>query len=160
MASLTGWGRETWGNGAWGSNGVLEVTGVEAAGTTGSETVVIIETITVTGVEATGSTGTIIYQGDLITGWGRSTWGSGVWGDASAVVETGVQAASTIGTSTILHGEGVQPVGIEVAGAVGTAGFGTEFDVTGVEATGSVNRPNVWSVIDTSSGTIWTEIAA
>jgi len=29
-----------------------------------------------------------------------------------------------------------------------------------VEAIGSVNRPNVWSVIDTSSGTIWTEIAA
>ena len=160
MASLTGWGRETWGNGAWGSNGVLEVTGVEAAGATGSEIVVIVQTITVTGVEATGSTGTIIFQADLITGWGRSTWGSGVWGDPAVVIETGVEAAGAIGTSTFIHGAGVEPTGVEAAGKTGSVGFGVEFDVTGVEAIGSVSTPMVWSGIDTSSGTIWIDIAA
>ena len=160
MASLTGWGRETWGNGAWGSNGVLEVTGVEAAGSIGSETVVIVQTITVTGVEATGSTGNIIFQDDLITGWGRSTWGSGVWGDAAVVLGTGVEAASAIGSSTVVIPVSLSVTGVEAASAIGTVGKGTEFIVTGVEAVGAVNRPNVWSVIDTSSGTIWTDIAA
>jgi hypothetical protein len=160
VASVTGWGRETWGNGAWGSNGVLEVTGVEAAGATGSETVVIVQTITVTGVEATGSTGTIIFQGDLITGWGRSTWGSSVWGDPAVVIETGVEAASAIGTPTFIHGAGVEPTGVQAAGIIGNVGFGVKFYVTGVEAIGSVNTPMVWSDIDTSSGTIWIDIAA
>ena len=73
-----------------------------------------------------------------VAGWGRGTWGSGTWGEPSPVEVTGVVAASEIGS----------------------VGKGTEFSVTGVEAVGAVNRPNVWSVIDTSSGTIWTEIAA
>tara|TARA_R110002020_G_scaffold475336_1_gene709644 strand:- start:1519 stop:2049 length:531 start_codon:yes stop_codon:yes gene_type:complete len=176
MSSFTGWGRSTWGNGAWGSRGTLSVTGVEASATTskgwGRNTwssgtwgspyldFKITAALSPVGVGANGSTGIIVFQDELITGWGRSTWGSGLWGDPAIIVETGLQAASTIGTPTFIHGDGVEPVGIEVAGAVGTVGFGTEFDVTGVEATGSVNRPNVWSVIDTSSGTIWTEIAA
>ena len=160
MASLTGWGRETWGNGAWGTNGVLEVTGLEAAGSLGTETVVIVQTITVTGVEATGSTGTIIFQADLITGWGRSTWGSGVWGDPAVVIETGVEAAGAIGTSTFIHGAGVEPTGVQAAGRTGSAGFGLQVDVTGVEAISAINRPTVWSDIDTSSGTIWIDIAA
>jgi hypothetical protein len=204
VASLTGWGRETWGNGAWGSNGLLDVTGVEASGAIGTETVVIVQTITVTGVEATGSTGTIIFQADLITGWGRSTWGSGVWGDAAVVLETGVEAASAIGSSTVvipvsLSVTGVEAAsaigtisvgtfvtisatgvsaasaigtvtasgkslfsvtGVEAASAIGSVGKGVAFSVTGVEAVGVVNRPNVWSEIDTSSGTIWTRIAA
>jgi len=160
VASVTGWGRETWGNGAWGTNGVLEVTGVEAAGAIGSETVVIVQTIAVTGVEATGSTGTIIFQDDLITGWGRSTWGSSVWGDPAVVIETGVEAASAIGTVTLIHGAGVLPTGVQAAGQIGNVGFGVVFDVTGVEAIGSVSTPMVWSDIDTSSGTIWIDIAA
>tara|TARA_R100001132_G_C3232727_1_gene66647 strand:- start:30 stop:644 length:615 start_codon:yes stop_codon:yes gene_type:complete len=204
VASLTGWGRETWGNGAWGTNGVLEVTGVEAAGAIGSETVVIVQTIAVTGVEATGSIGNIIFQADLITGWGRSTWGSGVWGDAAVVLETGVEAASAIGSSTVvipvslsvtgveaasaigtvsvgtfvtISATGVEAAsaigtvtasgksifsvtGVEAVGKIGTVGKGVAFSVTGVEARGVVNTPMVWSVIDTSSGTIWTEIAA
>jgi hypothetical protein len=54
----------------------------------------------------------------------------------------------------------VSPTGVEAAGAIGSVGKGVAFSVTGVEAIGSVNRPNVWSDIDTSSGTIWTDIAA
>ena len=204
MASFSGWGRSTWGNAAWGSPGTLDVTGVEAAGAIGSETVVIVQTIAVTGVEATGSTGNIIFQADLITGWGRSTWGSGVWGDAAVVLETGVEAAAAIGSQTVVIPVSLSVTGVEAAsaigtisvgtfvtisatgvsaasaigtvtasgksffsvtgvlaaGAIGTVGKGTEFIVTGVEAVGVVNRPNVWSVIDTSSGTIWTDIAA
>ena len=176
MASFSGWGRSTWGNAAWGSSGTLEVTGVEAAGVVpagwgrstwgsgvwGSTTVGVSITVTlsVTGFEATGSTGLIIFQDDLITGWGRSTWGSSVWGDPAVVIETGVEAASAIGTPTFIHGAGVEVTRVEAASAIGTVGFGVEFDVTGVGAIGSISTPNVWSEIGTSSGTIWIDIAA
>jgi len=160
MSSFSGWGRSTWGNGAWSSGGTLEVTGVEAAGAIGSESVTVTVTFSVTGVEATGSTGLILFQGDLITGWGRSTWGSSVWGDPAVVIETGVEAASAIGTVTFIHGAGVLPTGVQAAGIIGNVGFGVVLDVTGVEAAGVVSTPNVWSEIGTSSGTIWTDIAA
>ena len=41
MALVTGWGRGTWGSGAFGQASPVTVTGVSAASATGSETVVV-----------------------------------------------------------------------------------------------------------------------
>jgi hypothetical protein len=142
VSSFSGWGRLTWGSGAWGSRGTLEVTGIEAAGAIGSESVTIVQTVAVTGVEATGSTGNIT---------------PGVF---VSITATGVEAAGSLGSETVSAEVLQKATGVESAGKIGTVGKGTSFAVTGVSAEGLVSTANVWSVISTTQDPNWTRIAA
>ena len=59
MASLTGWGRLTWGSGSWGNPAPVSATGVESVGALGSETVLTSSVLSVTGVESVAGIGTV-----------------------------------------------------------------------------------------------------
>ena len=98
----------------------------------------------------------------LVTGWGRSTWGSGTFGEALPVTVTGVSAASATGSETVVVEAGiiVAVTSVVAEGKIGNVGTGSSFSVTGVSASTAIERPNVWSSITTDSGTIWTDIAA
>ena len=98
----------------------------------------------------------------LLTGWGRSTWGSGTFGEALPVTVTGVSAASATGSETVVTTASitVEVTSVVAQGKTGSVGKGAAFSVTGVSASTAIERPNVWSSIGTASGTIWTDIAA
>ena len=57
MANITGWGRGTWGEGAWNAPLPVEVTGVAGTTALGSETVLPAITVAVTGVAGTTAVG-------------------------------------------------------------------------------------------------------
>ena len=46
-----------------------------------------------------------------ITGWGRSTWGSGAWGEAVPVTVTGVAGTSALGSVTVTGDANVSVLG-------------------------------------------------
>jgi len=74
------WGVGTWGGGAWGQSLTtvdVSVTGVEATGNIGTETLTI--ELTETGVAGTGTTGSESIT-ITTTSWGDSTWGADTWG--------------------------------------------------------------------------------
>ena len=142
MALLYGWSRETWSSGPWSQPAALAVTGVEAAGALGSESIKIDVTIEVTGLEIANSIGTVSVVTDAI------------------LTASGVQSAGAIGSATVTT-EIVTPVtGVEAVGEIGDVGKGVSFVVTGVEAASFVKTPNVWSVIDTTQDANWVRIAA
>ena len=57
MANITGWGRGTWGQGAWNAPLPVEVTGVAGTTALGSETVLPAISVAVTGVAGTTAVG-------------------------------------------------------------------------------------------------------
>ena len=57
MANITGWGRGTWGQGAWNAPLPVEVTGVAGTTALGSESVLPAITVAVTGVSGTTAVG-------------------------------------------------------------------------------------------------------
>ena len=142
MALLYGWSRETWSSGPWSQPAPLAVTGVEAAGALGSESIKIDVTIEVTGLEIANSIGTVT----VVTN--------------SILTVTGVEAAGTLGSESIVTELIFGVTGVEAVGAIGDIGKGVSFVVTGVEAQGLVATPNVWSVIDTTQDANWVQIAA
>jgi hypothetical protein len=60
MASITGWGRGTWSQGAWGEAIPVILTGEAATGAAGSVAVVAEANVPVTGLEATTSVGSVV----------------------------------------------------------------------------------------------------
>jgi len=142
VALLYGWSRETWSSGPWSQPAPLAVTGVEAAGALGSESIKIDVTIEVTGLEIANSIGTVT----VVTN--------------SILTVTGVEAAGTLGSESIVTELIFGVTGVEAVGAIGDIGKGVSFVVTGVEAQGLVTTPNVWSVIDTTQDANWVQIAA
>ena len=142
MALLYGWGRETWSSGPWSQPAPLAVTGVEAAGALGSESIKIDVTIAVTGLEAANYIGTISVVSNSI------------------LTASGVQGAGAIGTATAATVVITTVTGVSAAGEIGDVGKGVSFVVTGVEAVSFVVTPNVWSVIDTTQTANWVPIAA
>ena len=140
MASLTGWGRQTWGSGAWGEEAPVELTGLIASTLVGDVTIEAIGNITqnVTGLEADGVVGTATVDPEtnvLVTGlatevdtdgvaknavvalggWGRGTWGEGPFGEAlqDDIITT------EVGTVRILE-EYIQVTGVAAEGIAGT----------------------------------------
>ena len=142
MALLYGWSRETWSSGPWSQPAPLAVTGVEAAGALGSESVKIDVTIEVTGLEIANSIGTVT----VVT--------------SSILTVTGVAAAGALGSESVITELIFGVTGVEAVGEIGDIGKGVSFVVTGVEAQGLVTTPNVWSVIDTTQDANWVQIAA
>lgn len=140
MASLTGWGRQTWGSGAWNEAAPVEPTGLIASTVVGDVTVEAIGNITqnVTGLAADGVVGTptadartnVLVTGlaaevdtdgvaknvtVALGGWSRGTWGEGPFGQAlqDDIITTAV------GTVRILE-EYIQVTGVASDGVVGS----------------------------------------
>ena len=63
MASIQGWGRETWGSGAWGQQAPVEATGVGLTSATATPTITGACNITLTGLGTTLALGTAVGTG-------------------------------------------------------------------------------------------------
>jgi hypothetical protein len=105
MASVQGWGRETWGSGAWGEYAPFAVTGNGLTSSTNNVTVVTDQIISVTGVGLTSAEGTAVGTGVAIaTPSGVvATWqpiGTYVVQSDFIFPITGNQAATSVGTTS------------------------------------------------------------
>ena len=58
MASVQGWGRQAWGDGAWNEYGPIPVTGIGLTASTNDVTVTTDQVISVTGIGLTSNTKT------------------------------------------------------------------------------------------------------
>ena len=94
----------------------------------------------------------------LITGWNRSTWNAGAWNSPIPVEATGVSAASAVDSVTISLPVSVSVTGVSAASSIGSVQVNFAFTVDGVLAEGLVNDALVWSVIDTSQTSNFSEI--
>jgi len=63
MASIQGWGRETWNSGAWNQQAPVSVTGNGLTSSLGTETVATDQNISVTGIGLTSTAGTAVGTG-------------------------------------------------------------------------------------------------
>ena len=63
MASIQGWGRETWNSGAWSEQAPVSVTGNGLTSSLGTETVATDQIISVTGIALTSTRGTAVGTG-------------------------------------------------------------------------------------------------
>jgi len=63
MASIQGWGRETWNSGAWSEQAPVSVTGNGLTSSLGTETVTTDQNISVTGIGLTSTAGTLTATG-------------------------------------------------------------------------------------------------
>ena len=104
MASVQGWGRETWGSGAWSAYAPLAVTGNGLTSSTTTPTVVTDQIISVTGLGTTLSTGTATAVGIAnATPTGEeltSTVGDYTINTDHIFAITGVGATSSLGDTT------------------------------------------------------------
>ena len=63
MASIQGWGRQTWNSGAWSEQAPVSVTGNGLTSSLGTETVTTDQNISVTGIGLTSTAGTTVATG-------------------------------------------------------------------------------------------------
>jgi len=141
MALITGWDRSTWNAGTWNSPVPVEVTGVSAASATGSVTVNLPVSISVTGVSAASAIGSASVVVPV------------------TVAVSGVSAASAIGSATAVTNSNLSVTGVSAASGIGSVQINFAFSVEGVSAEGIVNNALVWSVIDTSQTSSFSEIS-
>ena len=105
MASIQGWGRDTWGSGAWSEYSTISVTGQQATATVGTGfSVITHQVISVTGQSATGSvgnaTGTGIAEVNPTGNEATSTVGDPLINSGHVIFVTGQEATSTLGDTT------------------------------------------------------------
>jgi hypothetical protein len=86
-------------------------------------------------------------------------------GTATAAVHvtvsaTGLSAASGIGSATAVTNSNLSVTGVSAASGIGSVQVNFAFTVDGVSAVGSVNNALVWSVIDASQTSNFSEIDA
>jgi hypothetical protein len=105
MASVQGWGRDTWGSGAWSEYSTISVTGQQATATIGNGySVITSQVISVTGQPATASVGdgtaggyaTVSVTGEQAT----ITVGDPLINSGHVIFVTGQQATSSLGDTT------------------------------------------------------------
>ena len=141
MALITGWDRGTWNEGTWNSPLPVTVTGVSAASATGSVTISLPVSISVTGVSAASAIGSPSVFASV------------------TVSPTGVSAASAVGSPSIITNSNLSVTGVSAASGIGSVQINFAFIVDGVSAEGIVNDALVWSVIDTSQTSGFSEIS-
>ena len=144
MATLTGWGRDTWSSGAWGEPIPVEVTGVSSTGAVGTVSFSTQQNISVTGVQGTTALGTTVAIG------------------AANVTLTGVSATAALGTATTRTVNSVPVTGVQGVTALGSASVTADSNVylTGVSATALTREPLVWGLVNTEQDPNWLLIAA
>jgi len=122
-----GWGRNLWGQGDWGRNGL----GV---------------TIPVTGQGFTSSIGTTVVEDDIEVGWGRKTWGNLGWGVAYSAAPSGFAITVSLGGVTIKANALTQKITNTITSGIGLvdiSGDGIGVHVNANPVTLSVGSPIV-----------------
>ena len=109
MASIQGWGRETWGSGAWGQQAPVEATGVGLTSATATPTITGACNITLTGLGTTLALGTAVGTGGQnLTAPGQQLQSNtntptSVVGSAN-VTPTGLGTTSSLGSESVFTG--------------------------------------------------------
>ena len=132
MATVQGWGRQTWNSGAWNTFAPVAATGNGLTSSLGSSTLTGDCNITLTGIGTTlTGIGTTASLGDeTATGVFQSGWDRGVAGDSEVTIGWNDNLWNTTAQSYSFTGtEGTSSVGQ----AVGTADF--NITVTGIALT-------------------------
>tara|TARA_B100000085_G_scaffold256422_1_gene256941 strand:- start:1801 stop:2301 length:501 start_codon:yes stop_codon:yes gene_type:complete len=163
-ANITGWGRSTWGAGAWSNPVPVEVTGL--AGTTALNNATIVTTqqiqFTVTGSAGTGAVGSVV------AGAGASVSEDGLvatvsFGDESVVgtalvSATGAAGTTAVGTASVATITAFEVSSPEMVSFVGNVSI--PVDTVGLSATGNIGNVTIWQEVVPSTTTNWIEVAA
>ena len=112
MASIQGWGRETWSSGAWSEQAPVTVTGNGLTSSTNDVTVATDQNISVTGIGLTSALGTATATG------------------VAQVNLTGIALTSSLGTSSPQTDQNISVTGIGLTSSLG------DETVTGTRTTG------------------------
>ena len=101
MASIQGWGRQTWSSGAWNEQAPVSVTGNGLTSSLGTETVATDQIISVTGIGLTSALGTAV--------------GTGI----AEVNPTGTALTASLGTETVATDQNISVTGIALTSSIG-----------------------------------------
>ena len=101
MASIQGWGRETWSSGAWNEQAPVSVTGNGLTSSLGTETVATDQNISVTGIGLTSTAGTLTAVG------------------IAEVNPTGISLTSSLGTPSPQTDQNISVTGIGMTLSLG-----------------------------------------
>ena len=101
MASIQGWGRETWSSGAWNQQAPVSVTGNGLTSSTNDVTVATDQNISVTGIGLTSALGTAV--------------GTGI----AEVNPTGIALTSSLGTPSPQTDQNISVTGIGMTSSLG-----------------------------------------
>ena len=116
MASIQGWGRETWNSGAWSEQAPVSVTGNGLTSSLGTETVTTDQNISVTGIGLTSALGTSTATG------------------IAEVNPTGFALTASLGTETVATDQNISVTGIATTSSIGTFSITGDSQVTVVAA--------------------------
>ena len=95
------WGDGSWGNGFWGNQAD--------------------NTVTLDSLSTTVSVSSVSVDAQIGTGWGRDAWNSLAWGVAFSAELGSLQSTFSAGTLSVVGDALVQPTGLSVTSALGTA---------------------------------------
>ena len=129
MASIQGWGRETWNSGAWSEQAPVSVTGNGLTSSLGTETVTTDQNISVTGIGLTSTAGTAV--------------GTGI----AEVAPTGIALTSSTGEESTSTDQNISVTGLGTTLSVGN-------ETTSVTKTTGWNRD---TDINTGNSIGWSE---
>ena len=129
MASIQGWGRQTWNSGAWNQQAPVSVTGNGLTSSLGTETVATDQNISVTGIGLTSTAGTAV--------------GTGI----AEVSPTGIALTASLGQETLSTDQNISVTGLGTTSSVGN-------ESTTVTKTTGWNRD---TDINTGSSIGWSE---
>ena len=101
MASIQGWGRETWNSGAWSEQAPVSVTGNGLTSSLGTETVTTDQNISVTGIGLTSALGTSTATG------------------IAEVNPTGLALTASLGTETVATDQNISVTGNGLTSSLG-----------------------------------------
>ena len=129
MASIQGWGRETWNSGAWSEQAPVSVTGNGLTSSLGTETVTTDQNISVTGIGLTSTAGTAV--------------GTGI----AEVSPTGIALTASLGEESLSTDQNISVTGLGTTLSVGN-------ETTSVTKTTGWNRD---TDINTGNSIGWSE---
>ena len=138
MASIQGWGRETWNSGAWNQQAPVSVTGNGLTSSLGTETVATDQIISVTGIGLTSTAGTLTAVG------------------IAQVNPSGTSLTFTIGTETVATDQNISVTGIALTSSIGdesssvtkTTGWNRDTDINTGSSIGWGNQQ--WGAVGLS----------
>ena len=162
-ANSDGWGRQEWGNSAWGveysdaptgfgltsSVGTVlaeafvtaPLTGLSTTSSLGSPNTGQLSVAALTGLQATSELGSFDNAGTLV-GWGRNGWGEEPYGDSFNKLEqpAGLSITSSVGSLTAAIENFIPITGVSATSNIGSLGFVIDSTpvITGVTTTASV----------------------
>ncbi len=129
MASIQGWGRETWNSGAWSEQAPVSVTGNGLTSSLGTETVTTDQNISVTGIGLTSTAGTAVATG------------------VAEVSPTGIALTASLGEESLSTDQNISVTGLGTTLSVGN-------ETTSVTKTTGWNRD---TDINTGNSIGWSE---